>query len=73
MVMRPGGLHESHLPGGQSFRAPGLPIEVDGQIPSPASLDVADVGDDTEAVLAALGLSSAEALAASGVPERKSA
>lgn len=72
-VMRPGGLHESHLPGGQSFRAPGLPIEVDGQIPSPASLDVADVGDDTEAVLAALGLSSAEALAASGVPERKSA
>lgn len=72
-VMRPGGLHDSHLPDGQSFRAPGLPIEVDGQMPSPTSLDVADVGDDTEAVLAELGISPSDALAASGVAERKSA
>lgn len=72
-VMRPGGLHESHLPDGQTFRAPGLPIEVDGQIPSPTSLDVADVGDDTNDVLEELGLTRDEALAASGFAERKSA
>lgn len=72
-VMRPGGLQESHLPDGQTFRAPGLPIEVDGQVPSPTSLDVADVGDDTDDVLAELGLSSSEALAASGFAERTSA
>ena len=72
-VMRPGGLHESHLPGGQSFRAPGLPIEVDGQGPSPATLDVADVGEDTSAVLAELGLSPAEVQAASGADERQRA
>lgn len=65
-VMRPGGLHQSHLPGGQAFRAPGLPIEVDGAIPSPASLDVASVGDDTQTILADLGLSPAEIAAASG-------
>ncbi|WP_424988120.1 CaiB/BaiF CoA transferase family protein [Microbulbifer sp. S227A] len=72
-VMRPGGLHESRLPGGQTFRAPGLPIEVDGELPSPSSLDVADVGDDTDAVLAELGLSESDALAASGMAKRTSA
>jgi crotonobetainyl-CoA:carnitine CoA-transferase CaiB-like acyl-CoA transferase len=70
-VMRPGGLHHSQLPSGQTFRAPGLPIEVDGDIPSPASLDVADVGDDTDAVLTELGLSTADIQAASGMAEEK--
>lgn len=72
-VMRPGGLHLSHLPGGQAFRAPGLPIEVDGETPSPASLDVADVGDDTDSILSEIGLSASEIKAASGKPHRKSA
>ena len=65
-VMRPGGLHHSHLPDGQAFRAPGLPFEVDGTIPRPTSLEVADVGDHTEAILTELGLSSSEIWAASG-------
>ncbi|GGH41786.1 Crotonobetainyl-CoA:carnitine CoA-transferase CaiB [Cribrihabitans marinus] len=72
-VTRPGGLHHSHLPGGQEFRAPGLPIEVDGATPRPASLDVADVGDDTDAVLSELGLSPSEAQAASGALQAKMA
>lgn len=72
-VMRPGGLHRSHLPDGQAFRAPGLPIEVDGDTPSPASLDVADVGHDTDSILAEIGLSASEISAASGKPQRKSA
>lgn len=71
-VMRPGGLHLSHLPGGQEFRAPGLPIEVDGEAPSPVSLDVADVGDDTDSILAEIGLSASEITAASGKPQRES-
>ena len=66
-VLRPGGLHCSHLPDGQMFRTPGLPIEIDGATPVPSALDVADVGDDTAAVLSELGFSSSEARAASGV------
>lgn len=65
-VMRPGGLHQSHLPGGQMFRAPGLPFEVDGDMPKPDSLDVAEVGDDTDEILSSLGFSSAEVQAAKG-------
>lgn len=72
-VLRPGGLHHSRLPEGQSFRAPGLPIEVDGKVPEPNSLDVAGVGDDTDAILAELGLSPSETLEARGVTERKRA
>ncbi|MFA3920834.1 CaiB/BaiF CoA transferase family protein [Ruegeria hyattellae] len=71
-VMRPGGLNLSHLPDGHTFRAPGLPIEVDGNMPSPASLDVADVGDDTDSILAEIGLSAAEIHAASGKSQGKS-
>ncbi|GAB5439176.1 CaiB/BaiF CoA transferase family protein [Falsiruegeria mediterranea] len=71
-VMRPGGLHLSHLPDGHTFRAPGLPIEVDGNMPSPTSLDVADVGDDTDAILTEIGLSVSEIHAASGKPQEKS-
>ncbi len=72
-VIRPGGLHKSRLSGGQEFRAPGLPIEVDGNIPCPPSLDVADVGDDTDAILEELGLSPTEVRAASGFVHRKTA
>ncbi len=72
-VLRPGGLHHSHLPGGQVFRAPGLPIEVDGDSPRPASLDVADVGNDTDTVLSELGLSPSEARDASGAANRRTA
>ncbi len=71
-VLRPGGLHHSQLFGGQVFRAPGLPIEVDGAIPRPVSLDVTDVGDDTDDVLSELGLSPSEVQAASGQADRSS-
>jgi len=67
-VMRPGGLQVSALPDGSSFRAPGLPVEVDGATPVPASLDIAGVGDDTTDVLGALGLDGAAIAAASGKP-----
>lgn len=65
-VMRPGGLHHSTLPEGQTFRAPGLPVEVDNRIPTPASLDIAPVGADTEAVLSDLGMSADGITAARG-------
>jgi len=65
-VLRPGGLHHSKLPDGQAFRAPGLPIEVDGKSPGPASFDVAGIGDDTEAILQEIGLSPSEVQAARG-------
>lgn len=65
-VMRPGGLHQSTLPEGGAFRAPGLPIEVDGAIPAPENLDVPDVGSDTQTVLSALGYSDDEIAAARG-------
>lgn len=70
-VMRPGGLHQSLLPSGQSFRAPGLPFEIDGDMLVPASLDVADVGDDTDAILSSLGFSSAAIQAAKGSTKKK--
>ncbi|MEO0991647.1 MAG: CoA transferase, partial [Pseudomonadota bacterium] len=72
-VLRPGGLHHSRLPSGQEFRAPGLPIEVDGDSPQPSSLDVSDVGADTETVLSELGMSPSEVRAASGMGNRKTA
>ncbi len=65
-VMRPGGLHQSTLPEGGIFRAPGLPIEVDGVIPAPENLDIAEVGSDTQTVLSALGYSDDEIAAARG-------
>lgn len=72
-VLRAGGLHHSHLPDGQAFRVPGLPIEVDGKSPTPASLDVADVGDDTDTILLEIGLSPDEVNAACGKLQRNSA
>lgn len=72
-VMRPGGLHHSAFPGGETFRAPGLPIEVDGAIPAPSSLDIAAIGADTEAVLSGLGLSAEDIAAARGAPKGNAA
>jgi crotonobetainyl-CoA:carnitine CoA-transferase CaiB-like acyl-CoA transferase len=71
-VLRAGGLHDSQLPDGQTFRAPGLPVEVDGKSPRPASLDVANIGDDTESILQELGLTPSEVQAARGEPQRRS-
>jgi len=65
-VNRPGGLLTSRLPEGASYRAPGFPFEVDGAAPVPFGLDIPDVGDDTQAVLATLGLDQAGIAAASG-------
>jgi len=57
-VNRPGGLYTSRLPEGQTYRAPGFPFEVDGMAPDPYGVDIADIGDDTEAVLGTLGIDS---------------
>ncbi|MDU8943656.1 CaiB/BaiF CoA transferase family protein [Ovoidimarina sediminis] len=70
-VLRPGGLMTSHMPDGQAFRAPTLPFEVDHLSGAPAG-DVRAVGEDTEAVLGALGLS-AEDIAASRGPAEAAA
>ena len=68
-VLRPGGLQSSALPNGERFRAPGLPVEIDGILPNPASADIADVGADTVAVLSGLGLNPDEIAEARG-PDR---
>jgi crotonobetainyl-CoA:carnitine CoA-transferase CaiB-like acyl-CoA transferase len=64
-VMRPGGLAESHMPDGRIFRAPALPVAVDGAMVAGGG-DVAGVGDDTASVLAALGLTEEQIVAARG-------
>lgn len=53
-VTRPGGLIESQMADGRRFRAPGLPLEVQGQ-PVAGPADVPGIGDDTEAVLREAG------------------
>lgn len=70
-VMRPGGLAASRMPSGETFRAPSLPFDVDGVMVNRAG-DVPALGEDTEAVLGALGLDEEEILQARG-PERKAA
>lgn len=65
-VNRPGGLLTSAQPAGPSFRAPGMPFEMDGQPLVAPSVDLPSVGADTEAVLAALGLDRNAIEAASG-------
>ncbi len=64
-VMRPGGLATSTLPDGQSFRAPALPFEVDGVMLAGGG-DLPAVGQDSAAILRALGLSDSEIAAAQG-------
>jgi crotonobetainyl-CoA:carnitine CoA-transferase CaiB-like acyl-CoA transferase len=65
-VLRDGGLYASALPGGGVFRAPPIPIAVDGAAVIPDARDVAGAGADTDAVLGALGLSAAAIAAARG-------
>jgi crotonobetainyl-CoA:carnitine CoA-transferase CaiB-like acyl-CoA transferase len=61
-VMRPGGLAVSRMADGRQFRAPSLPVEVDGEMVRGGG-DVAAVGQDTDAILGELGLDP-EAIAA---------
>lgn len=56
-VNRPGGLIRSEYPGKKSFRAPGLPVEIDGKAPVGPGTDISAVGADTQEVLASLGIS----------------
>lgn len=65
-VMRPGGLTESRGPDGMRFRAPSLPFEVDGTMLTGGG-DVPSIGQDTQAVLQALGLNNEDIVAAGGV------
>ena len=64
-VTRPGGLVSSRMWTGETFRAPALPFEVDGAMMDAAG-DVPGPGEDTDAVLSALGFSAAEIAAARG-------
>ncbi|SDD55420.1 CaiB/BaiF CoA transferase family protein [Ruegeria marina] len=65
-VLREGGLLTSQLPEGQSYRAPGLPFEVDQTLVVGPSVDIAEVGADTADVLGGLGLNEEEISQASG-------
>ncbi len=65
-VNRPGGLIETALPDGGSFRAPGLPFEVDGVTPAPVS-KLASAGEHTVRILEDLGLNAQEIAAARGL------
>ncbi|MGI9395271.1 MAG: CoA transferase, partial [Boseongicola sp.] len=65
-VNRPGGLFTSKHPGEIIYRAPGFPFEVDGNVPQPFGMDIADIGDDTNEVLASLGLDKSKIVEASG-------
>lgn len=56
-VNRPGGLITSVYPGLKSYRAPGLPVEIDGRNPVGPNTDLPEVGEHTKAVLAELGIS----------------
>lgn len=64
-VMRPGGLAVSRMPDGRTFRAPSLPVEIDGQMVRGGG-DVAAVGEHTDEVLVALGLDAPAIIAARG-------
>lgn len=64
-VMRPGGLATSRMAGGETFRAPALPFEVDGALLTGGG-DVAAVGADTALVLGELGMSDGQIAAAMG-------
>ena len=68
-VNRPGGLYESLMAEGGSFRAPGLPFEVDGAASRAVSLDLPNIGDDTCAILGELGFDEASIARARGASE----
>ncbi len=67
-VMRPGGIAVSHCADGTSFRAPSLPFEVDGKMLTGGG-DVPGPGQDTDGVLADLGMDAAAIARARGVQE----
>jgi len=55
-VNRPGGLVTSQLPGGGTLRAPGLPLEIDGETWLPDNADIPAIGEHTGEILASLDL-----------------
>lgn len=63
-VLRPGGLVMSSLPDGTAFRAPSLPLDIDG-LPFGSLGDVPAPGAHTREVLSGLGLDSQAIAAAS--------
>lgn len=65
-VNRPGGLVVSTMPDGSTFRAPGIPFDVDGKPVEPDNADIASIGFDTQDILGGLGLSPTEIAAACG-------
>lgn len=71
-VMRPGGLATSRMPDGSTFRAPSLPFEVDGEMLTGGG-DLPSVGQDTDAVLAGIGLDAAAIEAARGKVKARAA
>lgn len=68
-VLRPGGLVESALPDGNVFRAPSLPLDVDG-LPLGNAGNVPASGEHTQAVLTALGFDEEAIEAASGAVKK---
>lgn len=70
-VNRPGGLFASALPEGGSFRAPGLPFEVDGAPAVAANTDLPQIGADTAEILGSLGLTVEDIHAAAGRVNRE--
>lgn len=65
-VNRPGGLFRSKMPEGATFRAPGMPVDIDGEPLTASNVDLPSVGEDTESILSGLGLSAAEIASARG-------
>lgn len=55
-VNRPGGLITSDFPGKKAFRAPGLPVEIDGRNPVGSSTDLPSIGQHTEEILNEIGI-----------------
>ena len=55
-VNRPGGLITSAYPDKKSFRAPGLPVEINGRNPVGPNTDLPAIGEHTEEILAELGV-----------------
>ena len=60
-VNRPGGLIESRMSDGTTFRAPGLPIEVDGEPLACQSVDLPGIGQHTAEILRELGVTASSA------------
>lgn len=64
-VNRPGGLIVSELPDGRTFRAPGLPFEIDNHLVGQQA-NLPDIGEDTQEILEGLGLDNKTIEAARG-------